>query len=232
MKSTFPRLLLSALLALLVSAAAEPSAAQQKSVHPGINKPYQNPDVKDAVRRFESEGREIFNHREEIVKACQLKPGMDVADVGAGTGLFTRLLAPQVGPKGKVYAVDIAKSFIDHIEKTCKEQGIKNVQGVLCTPQSTKLAPDSVDLVFVCDTYHHFEFPQKTLATIHRALHPGGSLIIVDYKKEKGQTSDWLMKHVRANEKQVIQETADAGFELVDTPKLMQGQYVLRLKKK
>jgi ubiquinone/menaquinone biosynthesis C-methylase UbiE len=232
MKSTLPRLSLSVLLALFLSAAAgRPAAAQQKSVKPGINKAYQNPNAEQAVKRFENERREIFRKREEIVKACQLKPGMDVADVGAGTGLFTRLFAPKVGPRGKVYAVDIAKNFIDYIEKTCKEQDIKNVQGVVCTPQSTKLAPDSVDLVFVCDTYHHFEFPQKTLASIHRALRPGGRLIIVDFKKKKGKSSERTMKHVRATEKQVIQETADAGFELIDTPKLMQAQYMLRLKK-
>ena len=88
--------------------------------------------------------------------ACELRAGLDVADVGAGTGLFTRLFAPQVAP-GKVYAVDIAKKFIEHIEKTCREQNLTNVTGIVCSDDSTGLAADSVDLVFICDTYHHFE---------------------------------------------------------------------------
>lgn len=221
-----------ALAAILSVLSLAPATAQEQSVKPGINKSYENPDVKRAIQRFEGEGREIFKKREEIVKACQLKPGMDVADVGAGTGLFTRLFAPKVGPKGKVYAVDIAKKFIDHVATTCKEQGINNVKGIVCTPESTKLDPDSVDLVFLCDTYHHFEFPQKTLASIHRALRPGGRLILIDFKKEKGKSADWVMKHVRATEQEVIQEAADAGFEFVDAPKLMKTQYVLRLKRK
>src|SRR5262245_55094208 len=80
--------------------------AQEKSVRPGINKPFENPDVKEYVGKFEVESRDIFLERKAIVAACKLKPGMSVADVGAGTGLFTRLFAGEVGPDGKVYAVD------------------------------------------------------------------------------------------------------------------------------
>ena len=94
---------------------------------------------------------------------------MVVADVGAGTGLFTRKFAAEVGEKGKVFAVDIAPTFLRYIEQTCQESGIKNVQTILCDQLSTRLTKNSVDLVFICDTYHHFEFPQKTLASIHDA---------------------------------------------------------------
>src|SRR5437764_763862 len=98
-------LLLAAPLAVVVGLSA---LAQEKSVRPGINKPFENPDVKEFVGKFEVESREIFARRKEIVEACRLRPGMVVADVGAGTGLFTRLFAAAVGPEGKVYAVDIA----------------------------------------------------------------------------------------------------------------------------
>src|SRR5262249_19900801 len=81
--------------------------AQEKSVRPGINKPFENPDVPGFVKTFETESREIYAKRNEIVTTCKLKPGMVVADIGAGTGLFTRLFAPLVGSTGKVYAVDI-----------------------------------------------------------------------------------------------------------------------------
>jgi len=206
--------------------------AQETSVRPGINKSYQNPKVDGAVKRFESQGREIFQHREAIVEACELKPGMDVADVGAGSGLFTRLFAPKVLPEGTVFAVDIAEPFLEHIKKTCADQKVENVETVLCTPTSTKLKPKSVDLVFTCDTYHHFEFPYKTLASIRRALRPGGRLIVIDFKKEDAERPDWVNNHVRANKKTVIEEVTKAGFKLIDEPDLeMKGQYVLRFEK-
>jgi len=87
-----------------------PSPAQEKSVRPGINKPFENPDLKGYLKKFEGESREIAAHAKEIVAACKLKPGMVVADIGAGTGLFTRKFAAEVAEKGKVFAVDIARS--------------------------------------------------------------------------------------------------------------------------
>ena len=77
-----------------------PALAQEKSVRPGINKPFEDPDVKEFVGKFETESREIYAKRKDIVERCKVKPGMAVADVGAGTGLFTRLFAEAVGPKG------------------------------------------------------------------------------------------------------------------------------------
>src|SRR5262245_17397316 len=109
------------ILLLVFGFAVSLSAAQDKSLRPCINKSFENPDVKDFIGKFEVESREVYTHRKEIVAACKLKPGMAVADVGAGTGLFTRLFAKEVGEKGKVYAVDIAPRFVEHIEKTCKE---------------------------------------------------------------------------------------------------------------
>src|SRR5262245_34057180 len=90
-------------LAFLAVAAAW-SVAQEKSVKPGINDPFKDPDLKEFLAKFEGESREISTHRKEIVAACQLKPGLVIADVGAGTGLFTRLFAKEVGDKGTVYA--------------------------------------------------------------------------------------------------------------------------------
>src|SRR5258708_558914 len=82
------------------------ATAQEKSVRPGINKPFENPDLKDFLKKFEGESREIATQAKEIVAACKIKSGMVVADVGAGTGLFTRKFASEVGDKGKVFAVD------------------------------------------------------------------------------------------------------------------------------
>jgi ubiquinone/menaquinone biosynthesis C-methylase UbiE len=160
--------------AVLFSLIVLVARGQEKSVKPGINDPFKDPDVAKFVGTFEGESREIFTARDKVVAACDLKPGMIVADMGAGTGLFTRLFAKAVGPDGQVYAVDIAPKFLEHIQKTAREAGLKNVTPVLCNQDSADLPPNSVDLIFVCDTYHHFEFPQRTLASLHRALKPGG----------------------------------------------------------
>ena len=220
-----------ALLFAVFAFGAGPACAQEKSVRPGINKPYENPDIKESVKRFESENREVFAKRKEIVAACKLKPGMAVADVGAGTGLFTRLFAAEVGPKGRVYAVDIARKFIEHVEKTCKEAGLKNVTGIVCTPTSAELPLNSVDLVFICDTYHHFEYPQKTMASIHRALRRGGQLVLVDYRRIEGKTPDWLLKHLRAGEETFTKEIEAAGFRVVDHADFLKENYLVRFEK-
>lgn len=210
---------------------AGPVDAQEKSVRPGINKPYENPDINESVKRFESENREVFAKRKEIVAACKLKAGMAVADIGAGTGLFTRLFAAEVGPQGRVYAVDIARKFVEHVEKTSKEAGLKNVTGIVCTPTSSELPPNSVDLVFLCDTYHHFEYPQKTMASIHRALRPGGHLILVDYSRIEGKTPDWLLKHLRAGQEVFTKEIEAAGFKAVDRADFLKENYFVRFEK-
>jgi predicted methyltransferase len=208
--------------------APQAAAAQEKKARPDLNRPFQNPDPLEFASRFEREGREVFDKRQEIVEACRIKPGSAVADIGAGTGLFTRLFAAQVGPTGRVYAVDIAKNFIDHIEKTSRAQGLKNVTGVLCKPDSAELPPESIDLAFICDTYHHFEAPEKTLQSIHRALRPGGELMLVEFNRIDGRSSDWVLNHVRADQQTFCDEIVAAGFRFVEEVKLMKDTYVVR----
>jgi ubiquinone/menaquinone biosynthesis C-methylase UbiE len=209
-------------------------AAQDKSVKPGINDKYEkNPDPKEFAKTFEVESREIFASRLEIVKACNLKPGLVVADIGAGTGLFTRLFAQEVGPKGKVYAVDIADTFLAHIKKTCEEEKIGNVETVKCTARSCELKEASVDLVFICDTYHHFEFPLRTMATIHKALRPNGKLIVIDFHRIPGTSRDWILGHVRAGQQVFEKEIQSAGFKKLKEEKLagLKENYFLRFEK-
>jgi len=206
-------------------------AGQDKSVRPGINDPFKDPDLPGFLKKFEVESREIYAQRAEIVRRVGLKPGMAVADVGAGTGLFTRLFAPEVGDKGKVYAVDIAPKFLDHIKKTCQEAGIKNVETVRCAADDVNLKENSVDLVFICDTYHHFEFPQKTMASIHLALRPGGRVVLIDFVREEGKSTDWVLNHVRAGKDVFAKEITDAGFKQIGEEKFLKENYFLRFEK-
>ena len=199
------------------------TSAQDESLKPGINDGYKKRAIASSVKLFENDKRAVVVKQAEILKACQLKPGMMVADVGAGTGLFTRPMAAGVAPDGKVYAVDVTQRFVKHVKATCREAGLENVVGVVCKPTSTELPVGAIDLVFTSDTYHHFEFPYKMLASIQQSLNDGGILIIVDRKKASS--------HVRAGQATVKQEVTTAGFEFLDAVDLAEDQYLMRFKK-
>lgn len=195
-----------------------PSPAAEKTSE--INKPFARPDVKEFVKRFETDDREVYKHRAAIVQALGLKRGMAVADVGSGTGVFTRLIADRVGPDGKVYAVDVSPGFLKHVEKRSKELGQGHVQTILATQDSTGLPPGSIDLAFICDTYHHLEHPAQTLTSIRRALRPGGELVVVDFDKVKaqGKNKAFVKKHIRAEKSVFAAEITAADFNPLPAP--------------
>ncbi|MBT9614191.1 MAG: methyltransferase domain-containing protein, partial [Burkholderiales bacterium] len=133
------------ILLVVLAASFAQVVAKESSVSPGINAPFVQPNFEEWVERFERGGREVFDKRYEIVAAVDIKPGMVVADIGAGTGLFTRLFAPEVGVKGRVIAVDISKPFIDNILKNARQRGLKNVTGIVNEATDAMLLLGSVD---------------------------------------------------------------------------------------
>ena len=195
--------------------------AQDQSVSPGVNNQYKDPNPDEWAAKWETESREIYSLRENIVGACGIKPGMSVADIGAGTGLFTRLFAVAVGNEGKVFAVDIAGKFVKYIEQTCDKAGLKNVVGVVCTDDSAKLPPDSINLAYICDVYHHFEFPYKTMASIHQALKKDGRVVIIDFRRVENVSAEWIVKHVRADQDVFTREIESCGFKRVEEPEAL-----------
>jgi ubiquinone/menaquinone biosynthesis C-methylase UbiE len=199
----------------LILTAAPLGQAQEKSVRPGINDSFKSADIKEWVTRFEGESREVYHKRKEIVAACQVKPGQAVADIGAGTGLFTRLFAEDVKSSGTVYAVDITKKFLDYIAESAARQHLANIKTVLGTDASTKLPAASADLAFICDTYHHFEYPRRMMTSIHQALKPGGRVVVVDFIRIPGKSTDWVLNHVRAGQDVVEKEITECGFRKV-----------------
>ncbi len=217
--------------------APAPAAKQEHSagskVDPRINAPFQKPRVKDYVARFESEDREVYARRREIVATLELKPGMAVADIGAGTGLFTRLFADAVGPTGKVFAVDISQEFLGHIAAEARKRGQPWIQTIQGNQQTTNLAAGSVDAVFLCDVYHHLEKHQQVLASIHRALRPGGLLVVVEFDRVEGKSTPFVLNHIRASQREFRREIEMAGFNptpLLDGPKLKEN-FIARFRK-
>ncbi len=166
--------------------------------------------------RWEVESREVYTCRDQIVAALALKPGERVADIGTGTGLFLSPLSLAVGDSGKVFGVDIAEKFVAHIQKRAQKEQMTNLTAVLSNERSVCLEPGSVDVVFVCDAYHHFEYHEDMLRSIRSALAPGGRLVIVDFERIPGKSREWLLGHVRAGQEVVQAELEAAGFRYVD----------------
>jgi predicted methyltransferase len=198
---------------------------------PRINEPYRDPDFQLWQEIFERPGREIYDRRLDILQALKLKPGMWVADVGAGTGLFTHLFAPLVTDQGRVFAIDISEEFILNIMRLAKESGHKNIEGVVNSQTGLGLQPNTIDVAFVCDTYHHFEHPKAMLEAFYRSLKPDGKLIIIDYRKLLGFSSSWIMEHVRLDKKGVIAEVKQAGFRLTGEENFLRANYFLEFTK-
>jgi len=173
-------------------------------------------DVDSFVERFEGESREVFAQRQAIVDAMALEEGETVADVGAGTGPFLAPLARAVGSSGKLYALDIAPQFVARLAERAAQEGLTRVEARLCSENSVDLPKDSIDAAIICDVYHHFEFPRSTMGSLHYALRAGGEVVIIDFERIPGVSSDWVLGHVRAGKDEVIAEMAEFGFELVE----------------
>jgi predicted methyltransferase len=209
------RFLLPALVLLLASACQAADRGQpQSSARPGINDSYlsEGLDTGRMTMRFEDEGREAYARRLDVMKVLDLKPGDAVADIGAGSGFFVELMAQAVGEAGAVYAVEIAPNWIEHLQDLVRDKGLQQVKVVEGGERSVRLPEGAIDLAFSSDTYHHFEYPAQTLASIHAALRPGGRWVVLDYDRIPGVSSSWLLEHLRLDKAQAIAEITAAGF--------------------
>lgn len=121
---------------------------------------------------------------EKLLDSLELKSGMVVADIGAGSGYFTRRLAKRVGPAGRVYAVDVQPEMLRFLKADLNRRGIENVNIRLGVATEPRLAEDSIDLALMVDVYHEFSHPYEMLEALCRALKPGGRLVFVEYRAE------------------------------------------------
>jgi precorrin-6B methylase 2/mono/diheme cytochrome c family protein len=133
---------------------------------------------------FNRPERDKEERPELLMSALQIQRGATVADIGSGTGYFTWRLAEAVGPKGKVYAVDVQQSMLDLTRTAVSEHKLANVEYVLATDTSPRLPERSVDLVFIAYAYHEFGDPGAMMTAIRRVLKPGGRVLILEYAKE------------------------------------------------
>jgi len=235
-------LLVPALLATAACTAIKPPPQRSvtpprevESVRPGINDDFlgEKVDMARWVNTFEGEAREIATQKQAIVASMKLRKGQDVADVGSGTGAFVDALAEAVGVGGKVYALDISPEFVEHLQERVRSEGLEQVEPRLSDARSVELPAMTLDAAFVCDTYHHFEYPQSMLFSLYKAIRPLGKLYVVDFERIPGESRPWVLEHVRADKNTVRKEIERAGFvfeEEVDVPGLAEN-YVLRFQR-
>lgn len=218
----------------LAAQEAQDAGPREESVKPGINESWKGGDIPRLVEILESEDREIYTERANLAALVGPLPGAAVADVGAGSGFMTAEFARLVGEDGKVYAVDINPKMMERLMDVARAAGVgERVEPVLSQEDSAELPENSVDVVFICDTYHHFEYPQSMLGSIHRAMKPNGQLIVVEFHRVEGEAEDWVLGHVRAGQEVFTREIEEAGFELInvhDVP-FLERNYVLRFRK-
>lgn len=155
----------------------------------GIGKFYQGREIArvmgfQGAPWLERATREREERLSLLPKALKLQPGMAIADIGAGSGVISVILAEHVSPGGKVYAVDVQKEMLFLLRKKLKKLGIDNVVPVLGTQKSPGLKPESIDLAIMVDVYHEFTFPYEMMQEISKALKPGGRVVLVEYRKE------------------------------------------------
>src|SRR5262249_54398867 len=128
--------------------------------------------------------RDRQERSDELVEALEIPAGATVADIGSGAGYFTWRLAGAVGVNGRVIAVDIQKQMLDLTAAEVTRQELSNVTYSLSTPQNPGWPASSLDVAFVGYAYHEFTDPGAMLTALHRALKPGGRLVILEYAKE------------------------------------------------
>src|SRR5262249_37189095 len=166
---------------------------------------------------------------DEVVQALGVKNGDVVADIGAGTGYFTRRFAKAVEPDGKVYAVDVAADVLDYLKERADQEGLRNIVTIVSRDDDPMLRQGAVDLAFFCDTTHHI----AGRVNFYRKMSPGlkahGRLAIVDYDPNASRIPHQPQEHVPRS--QVISEAEEAGFKFVQEFKFLPNQYFLVFEK-
>ena len=162
--------------------------------------------------------REAETRGSLALAALGIRRGSTVCDLGSGNGYFTLDLARLVGPRGKVFAVDVQRPLLDELEERAEGAGLENIEVVLGSATQPGLTDASCDLILIFDAYHEFSHPQPMLRAIRRALRPDGRLAVVEYRSaaEEPKNAKLAAEHTMSR-KQILREIPPAGFSLVES---------------
>ena len=160
-----------------------------------------------------------------LIQALDVKAGQLVADIGAGTGYFSLLLARKLGPKGRVLAVDIQQEMLDKLSNRLKKENISTVIPILGNETNPHLPLQTLDLVLMVDVYHEFSYPWEMMQKIGDALKPGGQVVLVEYRAEDPSIP---IKNIhKMSESQVIQEMLQHDLIWKETKRTLPRQHII-----
>jgi ubiquinone/menaquinone biosynthesis C-methylase UbiE len=183
-------------------------------------------DVPHWVAVFDDPARAAWQKPTEVVQALGIRPGMCVADLGAGTGYFSRYLSAAVGNGGTVFAVDTEPTLVAHLRERAERERAANVVPILASADNPRLPAGMVDRVLIVDTFHHIDDRVNYLRRLRRVLKPGGRIAIVDFKKDADVPVGPPAEHRLARD-HVVEELQSAGYQLIDAPQMLPYQYFL-----
>jgi precorrin-6B methylase 2 len=172
---------------------------------------------------LERAAREKEERTDILLRALNLKMGMVVADIGAGTGYLSRRIADGVGMQGTVYAVDVQPEMISRLSSLSKKY--TNIKPVLSEPADIKLAANSLDMAIMVDVYHELEFPYEVAQSIWAALKPGAKLVLVEYRAEDDKVP--IKNSHKMTQAQVIKEITVLPFIWHNTVTSLPWQHVV-----
>lgn len=160
------------------------------------------------------ESRDARQKPAELVKRLNIQPGMSVADIGTGVGYMLPYLSKATGPTGTVWAEDIFPDFLKQAKE--RNASLGNVRWVQGNDKSVELPEGSIDRTLILDAYHHFDYPKEMLATIAKALRPGGQFAVVEYEKnEKSMGGGRALQHIRLSRAEFVKEIESFGFRAI-----------------
>jgi SAM-dependent methyltransferase len=208
---------------------------QERTIHnpDGIGKFYMGREIAHVMGHtgamwLERPSREAEEQPSKIVDALHLKPDNVVADIGAGTGYLSFLMAPTLA-QGKVLAVDIQPEMLDIIEFFKEEKHINNVEPILATTQTPNLPSESVDLAIMVDAYHEFDYPREMMEGIVKGLKSGGRVALVEYRAENPFIA--IKGLHKMTQKQVKKEMEAVGLKWQETQGLLPQQHLMIFRK-
>lgn len=180
----------------------------------GINKWYMGRQIAHVMSHYgidwlEREEREMEENTTLLLKNLAVKPGMVVADIGAGSGYHSALLSKMVGT-GKVFAVDVEPEMIAYLNARIKQEKLSRIVPILSTEQKVSLPENTIDMMLLVDVYHEFSFPYEMALSMRAALKPGGKLVLVEFRAEDATVP--IKTIHKMSEAQAIKEFKAAGF--------------------
>ncbi len=215
--------------ALVLATLALPGSLRAQATHPRSGRTIAPVMGVGGAGWLERDEREIEEQPEEALDAIGIRPGMTIADVGAGVGYFTLRLARRLSGSGKVYANEIQPGMIEKLRKNLEKENIENVETVLGTETDPKLPAGKIDLVLLVDVYHEFSQPQKMLGKIRESLTSAGRLVLLEYRKED-PTVPIRLEHKMSVE-EVKREIEPEGFRLAEVLTSLPRQHILIFRK-